>query len=179
MSALFEVRHVSKTFPGVKVLDDINIRFEAGKVHAIVGENGAGKSTFMNIVFGVYQDYEGTLLWEGNEVRFHSPIAAQEQGIAMVHQENSLIPDLSVMDNIYLGHYPKKGIFIDRKALREKVVNLLKEMKIASISPDQRVARLSVAQKQLIEIVKALSLNAKFLMLDEPTAARPPKKPNT
>lgn len=171
MSALFEVRHVSKTFPGVKVLDDINIRFEAGKVHAIVGENGAGKSTFMNIVFGVYQDYEGTLLWEGNEVQFHSPIAAQEQGIAMVHQENSLIPDLSVMDNIYLGHYPKKGIFIDRKALREKVVNLLKEMKITSISPDQRVARLSVAQKQLIEIVKALSLNAKFLMLDEPTAA--------
>lgn len=171
MSIVFEVEHISKSFPGVKVLDDINIRFEAGKVHAIVGENGAGKSTFMNIVFGVYQDYEGKLLWEGQEVRFSSPIAAQAKGIAMVHQENSLIPDLSVMDNIYLGRCPKKGIFIDRGALRKKVVDLMRELKITSIAPEQKVVRLSVAQKQLIEIIKALSLDAKFLMLDEPTAA--------
>ena len=117
MSALFEVRQISKSFPGVKVLDDINIRFEAGKVHAIVGENGAGKSTFMNIVFGVYQDYEGEMLWEGRPVRFDSPTAAQKQGIAMVHQENSLVPNLSVMDNIYMGRLRCNGPFIDRKAL--------------------------------------------------------------
>ena len=153
MSALFEVRQISKSFPGVKVLDDINIRFEAGKVHAIVGENGAGKSTFMNIVFGVYQDYEGEMLWEGRPVRFDSPTAAQKQGIAMVHQENSLVPNLSVMDNIYMGRFPCNGPFIDRKALRKKVVDLLEELKITNITPETRVEFLSVAQKQLIEIM--------------------------
>lgn len=171
MSALFEVKHISKSFPGVKVLDDINIRFETGKVHAIVGENGAGKSTFMNIVFGVYQDYEGEMLWEGEKVQFDSPTAAQKQGIAMVHQENSLVPNLSVMDNIFMGRFPRKGPFIDRKTLRKKVVDLLQELKITNIAPETRVEFLSVAQKQLIEIVKALSINAKLLMLDEPTAA--------
>lgn len=103
MGILLNVQNVSKSFPGVKVLENINICFETGKIHAIVGENGAGKSTFMNIVFGVYQDYEGTLLWNGESVHFNSPIDAQNQGIAMVHQENSLVPNLSVMDNIYLG----------------------------------------------------------------------------
>ncbi len=117
MSALFEVKHISKSFPGVKVLNDINIRFDAGKIHAIVGENGAGKSTFMNIVFGVYQSYEGEMLWDGKPVHFDSPIAAQKQGIAMVHQENSLLPNLSVMDNIYMGRFPQNGPFIDRKTL--------------------------------------------------------------
>ena len=171
MSALFEVKHISKSFPGVKVLNDINIRFDAGKIHAIVGDNGAGKSTFMNIVFGVYQSYEGEMLWDGKPVHFDSPIAAQKQGIAMVHQENSLLPNLSVMDNIYMGRFPQNGPFIDRKTLRKKVVELLDELKINNIAPETRVETLSVAQKQLIEIIKALSLNARLLMLDEPTAA--------
>lgn len=168
---LFTVQHVSKSFPGVKVLDDINIELKKGSVHAIVGENGAGKSTFMNIVFGVYQDYEGKMLWEGKEVRFHSPLDAKAQGIAMVHQENSLIPYLSVMDNIYLGHYPKKGMLIDKRKLKKQVTELMKELKIETIEPDVQVSDLSVAQKQLVEIIKALSQNAKLLMLDEPTAA--------
>lgn len=168
---LFSVQHVSKSFPGVKVLDDINIELKKGAVHAIVGENGAGKSTFMNIVFGVYQDYEGQLLWEGKEVHFSSPLDAQAQGVAMVHQENSLIPYLSVMDNIYLGHYPKKGFLIDKKQLRKQVEVLMKDLKIDGIDPDIQVSSLSVAQKQLVEIVKALSHDAKLLMLDEPTAA--------
>ena len=171
MANLFEVRHLTKSFPGVKVLDDVNIIFQAGKVHAIVGENGAGKSTFMNIIFGVYQDYQGDLLWEGEKIHFDSPIAAQKKGVAMVHQENSLLPNLSVMDNIYLGRYPKNGMFIDRRKLRKQVLELMEELNITSISPDIKVARLSVAQKQLIEIIKALSMNAKLLMLDEPTAA--------
>lgn len=168
---LFSVQHVSKSFPGVKVLDDINIELKKGSVHAIVGENGAGKSTFMNIVFGVYQDYEGKLLWEEKEVRFASPLDAQAQGIAMVHQENSLIPYLSVMDNIYLGHYPKKGALIDKKQLKKQVVELMRDLNIETIKPEVQVASLSVAQKQLVEIIKALSQNAKLLMLDEPTAA--------
>lgn len=168
---LFSVQHVSKSFPGVKVLDDINIELKKGAVHAIVGENGAGKSTFMNIVFGVYQDYEGQLLWEGKKVHFSSPIDAQTQGVAMVHQENSLIPYLSVMDNIYLGHYPKKGFLIDKKQLKKQVEKLMKDLKIDTIDPDIQVSSLSVAQKQLVEIIKALSHDAKLLMLDEPTAA--------
>lgn len=170
-NVLFKVEHVSKSFPGTKVLDDINIELKKGTVHAIVGENGAGKSTFMNIVFGVYPDYEGKLIFDGNEVHFTSPLQAQQQGIAMVHQENSLIPYLSVMDNIYLGHYPKKGGFIDRTILKKQVQSLLEELKIEHILPETKVVKLSVAQKQLVEIVKALSQNAKMLMLDEPTAA--------
>lgn len=170
-NVLFKVEHVSKSFPGTKVLDDINIELKKGTVHAIVGENGAGKSTFMNIVFGVYPDYEGKLIFEGKEVHFASPLQAQQHGIAMVHQENSLIPYLSVMDNIYLGHYPKKGGFIDRATLKKQVQSLLKELKIEHILPETKVVTLSVAQKQLVEIVKALSQNAKMLMLDEPTAA--------
>ncbi len=168
---LFRIEHVSKSFPGVKVLDDINIELRKGSVHAIVGENGAGKSTFMNILFGVYQDYDGRLVWEGKEIRFGSPLEARHQGIAMVHQENSLIPYLSVMDNIYLGHYPKKGVFIDRRTLRSQVERLMEELKIETIDPGIKVSSLSVAQKQLVEIIKALSQDAKMLMLDEPTAA--------
>ncbi len=168
---ILSVQHLSKSFPGTKVLDDINIDFRRGAVHAICGENGAGKSTFMNIIFGVYQDYSGTLLWEGKEIKFGSPLEAEAAGIAMVHQENSLIPYLSVMDNIFLGHYPKKGFFIDKKALKEKAVKLLDELGITGIAPEKIVNTLSVAQKQLVEIIKALSLDAKLLMLDEPTAS--------
>ncbi len=168
---LFRIEHVSKSFPGTRVLDDINIELKKGSVHAIVGENGAGKSTLMNVIYGVYQDYEGKLFWEGNEVNFKSPIDAQNCGIAMVHQENSLIPYLSVMDNIYLGHYPKKGGIVNKKLLREQTLELMEELKIDEISPDDKVVNLSVAKKQLVEIIKALSLNAQMLMLDEPTAA--------
>ncbi|MBR0085282.1 MAG: sugar ABC transporter ATP-binding protein [Lachnospiraceae bacterium] len=168
---VFKVEHVSKSFPGVKVLDDINIEFRKGTVHAIVGENGAGKSTFMNIVYGVYQDYEGKLIWEDKEVKFDSPLEAQKMGIAMVHQENSLIPYLSVMDNIYLGHYPKKAGLIDKSKLRKQSTALMKELGIEGIDVNTKVVNLSVAQKQLVEIVKALSHDARLLMLDEPTAA--------
>lgn len=168
---LLSLQHISKSFPGVKVLNDVNIDFKRGTVHSIVGENGAGKSTLMNIIFGVYQDYDGNMLWDGKKVEFASPIDAQKQGIAMVHQENSLIPYLSIMDNIYLGHYPKKGMFIDKKTLRNQVIDLMQELKINTISPDTKVIDLSAAQKQLVEITKALSMNAQLLLLDEPTAS--------
>jgi len=168
---ILSVQHLSKSFPGVKVLNDINIDFRKGTVHAIVGENGAGKSTFMNIVFGVYTDFNGKMILDGKETKFASPMEAQHSGIAMVHQENSLIPYLSVMDNIFLGHYPKKGFFIDKSTLRKKTDVLLGELNIKEITPDSIVDRLSVAQRQLVEIVKALSLDARLLMLDEPTAS--------
>ncbi|MEG2361706.1 MAG: ATP-binding cassette domain-containing protein, partial [Christensenella sp.] len=177
--ALLKVEHISKSFPGVKVLQDINIDFNRGEVHAILGENGAGKSTLMNILFGYYRAEEGALIWEGKKVELQSPIAAQHIGISMIHQENSLIPFLSVMDNIYLGHYPKKGAFIDKRALRDDAVALLSELEVDGIGPETVVDKLSVAQKQLIEIVKALSLKPKLLMMDEPTAALTSKETRT
>lgn len=168
---ILRIKHISKTFPGVKVLDDISITFHKGHVHSIMGENGAGKSTFMNIIFGVYQPDTGDLLWNNQKIQMKTPVDAQKQGIAMIHQENSLIPYLSVMDNVFLGHYPKKGGFIDKEKIAEKTKDLLDELGIDDIKPDDVVERLSVAQKQLIEIVKAISLNPQLLMMDEPTAA--------
>lgn len=176
---LLKMKHVFKSFPGVRVLNDINIDFNKGEVHAILGENGAGKSTLMNILFGYYRAEKGSLRWEGNKVELQSPIEAQRIGIAMIHQENSLIPYLSVMDNIYLGHYPKKGMFVDQIRLRENAVSLLQELEIDEIGTDTVVEKLSVAQKQLIEIVKALSLKPKLLMMDEPTAALTAKETRT
>ena len=173
-SALLRVEHISKSFPGVKVLNDINIDFRKGEVHAILGENGAGKSTLMNILFGYYLAEEGNLIWEGKKVSLNSPIEAQHIGISMIHQENSLIPYLSVMDNIYLGHYPKNGAFIDKRKLRENAVALLDELDVPDIGPDTPVEKLSVAQKQLVEIVKALSLKPKLLMMDEPSLGLAP-----
>jgi ABC-type sugar transport system ATPase subunit len=176
---LLKVEHISKSFPGVKVLDDINIAFREGEVHAILGENGAGKSTLMNILFGYYHAEEGSLVWEGKPIRLYTPIEAQQTGISMVHQENSLIPYLSVTDNIYLGHYPKRGAFIDKKTLRDNAAALLHELEVEGIGPDTPVEKLSVAQKQLVEIVKALSLKPKLLMMDEPTAALTAKETAT
>ncbi len=178
-TALLKVEHISKSFPGVKVLNDINIDFHKGEVHAILGENGAGKSTLMNILFGYYHAEEGSLIWNGEQVKLQSPIEAQHMGIAMIHQENSLIPFLSVMDNIYLGHYPKRGTFINKRELRKNAVALLNELDIPEIGPDTAVDKLSVAQKQLIEIVKALSLKPRLLMMDEPTAALTAKETRT
>ncbi len=178
-SELLRVEHISKSFPGVKVLNDINIDFRKGEVHAILGENGAGKSTLMNILFGYYRAEEGSLIWEGKKVSLHSPLEAQHIGISMIHQENSLVPYLSVMDNIYLGHYPKNGAFIDKRKLRENAVDLLRELEVPDIGPDTPVEKLSVAQKQLVEIVKALSLKPKLLMMDEPTAALTAKETHT
>ncbi len=178
-TAMLKVEHISKSFPGVKVLNDINIDFHTGEVHAILGENGAGKSTLMNILFGYYHAEEGSLIWNGESVKLQSPIEAQHMGIAMIHQENSLIPYLSVMDNIFLGHYPKRGTFINKRELRKNAVALLAELDIPEIGPDTAVDKLSVAQKQLIEIVKALSLRPRLLMMDEPTAALTAKETRT
>ncbi|MEX1307927.1 MAG: sugar ABC transporter ATP-binding protein [Eubacteriales bacterium] len=168
---ILRIEALSKSFPGVQALTDITISFKQGTVHSILGENGAGKSTFMNIVYGVYPGDTGKLIWHGKETVFASPLEAQKHGIAMIHQENSLIPFLSVMDNIYLGHYPKKGAFIDTSTLYKQAKALLEELNIYDISPTTEVVRLSVAQKQLVEIVKALSLKPRLIMMDEPTAA--------
>lgn len=172
------VEGVSKSFSGVRVLEDINISFNKGNVHALLGENGAGKSTFMNILFGYYQADGGKIFIEDKATKIASPIDAQKKYIAMIHQENSLIPYLSVMYNIYIGHYPKKGGLIDKHKLYQNTKTLLDELQV-DIDPNTPIDSLSVAQKQLIEIVKALSLHPRLILMDEPTASLTEKEAGT
>ena len=169
---VIETRNVRKTFPGVVALDGINLRFKAGEVHAIIGENGAGKSTLMNILSGVYAPDSGSeVRYKGSRVEFRSTADAAKCQIAMIHQENSLVKHLTVYENIYLGHFIKKGAFIDKRAMRESAAELLKKMHIDWIKPGTLVNDLSASEQQLVEIAKALSQNAKVLIMDEPTSA--------
>ena len=169
-TAILKLDGISKSFPGVRVLNKISLEFHPGRVHALMGENGAGKSTLMNIIFGYHHPDEGTLVLDGEPAVIDDPIDAQGRGIAMIHQENSLIPYLSVMNNIYLGNYPKKGALVDEARLKTDAQALLDELEITDIQPAMIVEKLSVAQKQLVEIAKALSRKPRLLMMDEPTA---------
>lgn len=170
-NTILSVKNVSKYFPGVRALEDVSVDFFEGEVHALTGENGAGKSTLMNLLFGVFLQDNGTFSIDGKDVTFHSPNDAMRHGIAMIHQENSLIPEMTVMENIYLGRMPKKRGFVDSKLLRKQTVDLMGLLKTVGIDPKTKVAHYSVAQKQMIEILKALSLKPRILMMDEPTAA--------
>lgn len=168
---ILSVENLSKSFPGVKALENVTIDFKEGEVHALMGENGAGKSTFMNLIFGVYSPDAGLIKVNGKEVRFSKPLDAMKCGISMIHQENSLIPHMSVMENIFVGNMPKKGVYVDKRRLRQLTEDLMHELDIKDIDPATEVIHYSVAQKQLIEIMKALSHKPKVLMMDEPTAA--------
>lgn len=168
---LLQLRGVNKYFPGVQALKNVSLSFERGKVHALLGENGAGKSTMMNIIFGYCSLDDGEIFYDGDLIEANSPVIAQERGISMVHQEDSLVPYLSVMNNIYLGHYPKKMALIDEVALKNDTQNLLNQLDIVEVKPTEIVENLGAAQKQLIEIAKALSRRPKLLMMDEPTAS--------
>ena len=153
---VIETRNVRKTFPGVVALDGINLRFKAGEVHAIIGENGAGKSTLMNILSGVYAPDSGSeVRYKGSRVEFRSTADAAKCQIAMIHQENSLVKHLTVYENIYLGHFIKKGAFIDKRAMRESAAELLKKMHIDWIKPGTLVNDLSASEQQLVEILRA------------------------
>lgn len=168
---LMELQGISKFFPGVKALQDMNLKFKKGEVHAIVGENGAGKSTIMNIMFGTYPQNKGKIIWKGEEINFKNPLDAQNIGIGMVHQENSLLPYLDVQNNIFMGHYPSNGPLIKTKEVKNETLELLNELHIDNINPGTIVAELGMADKQLIEIAKALARHPDFIMFDEPTAA--------
>lgn len=168
---VLRVKGIDKVFPGTKALSDVSMEFYKGKVHAIVGENGAGKSTLMNILSGVFPPTKGQIFLEGQEVKFQNPRQAQEMGIAIVHQELSLCPHLSVSENIFIGRLPKsKWGFIDRKKLREDASKILSNFK-AEIDPEDLAGNLSVSEQQIVEIAKALTMDCKVLILDEPTSA--------
>ncbi|MFC4597373.1 sugar ABC transporter ATP-binding protein [Cohnella hongkongensis] len=164
---------IDKAFPGVQALQQARFELLAGEVHALMGENGAGKSTLMKVLTGVYSKDAGTVRYLGKEVAFASTKAAQDAGISIIHQELNLAPDLTVAQNIYIGREPRiKGfpLFIDEKKLNEQVRALLSKINL-NLEPETPVADLTVAKQQMVEIAKALSFNAKVLVMDEPTAA--------
>ena len=163
---------ISKSFPGVRALANVSFDVRSGEVHALLGENGAGKSTAIKIMSGVYQPDTGTILLDGKAVRFASPQEAQAAGIATIYQELLLFPELSVAENIFMGHAPR-GRFgaIDWKDMRGKAEKLLASLDIHDLDVNALVGSLSVGNRQRVEIAKALSHNARVLIMDEPTAA--------
>jgi len=159
-------------FPGVVALKNVSFDIKKGEIHAIVGENGAGKSTLMNILSGVYHPDEGHIEFEGNIVKFRDPRDAQGVGIAMIHQELSLSRSMSVAENIYQGRMLKNAFgFIDRKRMVAECKKYLKSLGVEGVDPRTLVKSLSVSQMQLVEIAKAVSLNARLLIMDEPTSS--------
>ncbi len=167
---LLEMKNISKEFPGVKALDNVSFRVKRGTVHALMGENGAGKSTLMKVLFGIYKEDTGEIYIEGKKTIFPDPKTALKNGVSMVHQELNQVLQRDVMDNILLGRYPQRGIFVDQKAMYEFTKNIFDDLGI-NIDPRSKLANLSVSERQMVEIAKAVSYNAKILVLDEPTSS--------
>ncbi|WP_297434182.1 galactose/methyl galactoside ABC transporter ATP-binding protein MglA [uncultured Cetobacterium sp.] len=167
---LLEMTEVSKSFPGVKALDKVNLKIRPHTVHALMGENGAGKSTLMKCLFGIYSRDEGKVFLDGKEVNFISAKDALENGVSMVHQELNQVLQRTVMDNVWLGRYPLKGIFVDHKKMYEDTKRIFKELEI-DVDPKAKVSTLSVSQMQMVEIAKAFSYNSKIIVMDEPTSS--------
>lgn len=168
---LFEVRRLTKRFPGVVALDEVSLSIRAGEFHAVVGENGAGKSTLMKVLSGVIAEYEGELLLRGGEVRFDGPRDAAAAGIGMIHQELNLVGELSAAANIFLGREPRSRFgLLDQRAMLAETAALFDQLE-CDISPAIPVGRLRVGDQQLVEIAKALALRPDLLIMDEPTSA--------
>ncbi|MBL0514606.1 galactose/methyl galactoside ABC transporter ATP-binding protein MglA [Aeromonas rivipollensis] len=174
---LLEMIDVSKSFPGVKALDNVNLRVRPHSVHALMGENGAGKSTLLKCLFGIYEKDQGKIFFKGEEVNFTSSKEALENGVSMVHQELNLVLQRTVMDNMWLGRYPTKGWFIDHGKMYDDTKRIFDELDI-DIDPRVKVGTLSVSQMQMIEIAKAFSYDAKIVIMDEPTSSLTEKEVN-
>jgi len=168
---LLDMRGISKSFYGVRVLRDVDLSCAAGEVHALVGENGAGKSTLMKVLAGVHQPDSGTILIGGEEVAFHHPDHAQRAGVAIIYQEFNLLPDRSVAQNVFLGREPGNMLTVDTAEMERRTEELLDSIGAHEIAAWQAVGGMSTASQQAVEIAKALSLDARILIMDEPTAA--------
>lgn len=171
-NALLEVHNLTKIFPGIRALDDVHLTLRSGEVHALIGENGAGKSTLVKVLTGVYIPTSGTLTFDGKDVTFRNAIDAQQAGIVAIHQEASMFPELTVTENIFMGHHLRnpRTKKLDWKEMTEQTRKLLGRMQL-DIDPDTLVKNLSVAKRHMVEITKALSLDAKLVIMDEPTSA--------
>lgn len=168
---LLAMRNISKSFPGVKALDNLNFDLRSGEVHGILGENGAGKSTLIKVLGGIYHPEQGEILINGQKVTIQSVMAAKAQGISIIHQELMLVPHMTVAENIYLTREPKTHSGrIDKAKMNADAQSILDGLG-TQIRADTLVGRLSIAQQQQVEIAKALSMNAKILVMDEPTSS--------
>jgi ABC-type sugar transport system, ATPase component len=170
-TVLLSIQGISKTFPGVKALANVNLEVRTGEVHALVGENGAGKSTLMNIISGVFSPDQGRMTLMGKPYQPSNPRQAQEKGIGFVHQEMALCTHLSISENVYIGRMPKIPLnLVNFKQADQSTKELLKEFNI-DLNPRKAVQELNIASQQVVEIIKALSLDCKLLILDEPTSS--------
>ena len=175
MEYVLELKNIYKSFPGVKVLEDVTLQVRPGEVHALMGENGAGKSTLMKILMGIYKADQGSIFLEGKETVIHGPKVAMSKGISMIHQELNTVLDMEVAENVFVGReLLKKGFeklkIVDIARMREETGKYFREMNI-DIDPRAKMRTLSVAEMQLVEIVKAISLNSRIIVMDEPTSA--------
>ncbi len=168
---MLALRAVGKSFLGVRVLDGVDLDVAPGEVHAVVGENGAGKSTLMKIISGGYAPDEGSVVFAGETRTFRGPREARRAGIGIIHQEFTLLPDRTVAENVYLGHEPVRRGLVDRREMLARTSALLASMGAGPMPVDAPVGRLGIAQRQVVEIAKALALDARLLIMDEPTAA--------
>ena len=167
---LLRMEGICKSFPGVKALDNVSLTVHRGTVHALMGENGAGKSTLMKCLFGIYAKDKGSIYLEGKEINFKSSKEALDNGVAMVHQELNQALKRNVMDNIWLGRYPTKGIAVDEKKMYKDTMAVFKELDI-NVDPYRIMSTMPVSQRQMVEIAKAVSYNSKVIVFDEPTSS--------
>ncbi|GAB3908731.1 sugar ABC transporter ATP-binding protein [Larkinella knui] len=169
---ILTVHGLTKTFSGVKALDQVRLKVRKGEVHALMGENGAGKSTFMKILIGLHTPDSGEIIFEGSELKASNVNEVLKKGISMIHQEILIVPELTVAQNIFLGRESKRGLFgwIDEKSLNQQAAILLEQMGV-TIPPGAQMKSLSVAEMQMVEIAKAISNDAKVIIMDEPTSA--------
>jgi len=171
-NCIIKMKGIKKYFYGVKALDGVDFKVRTGEVQALIGENGAGKSTLVKILTGVYQPTAGSIILNDKPVQFPSPQVSQKAGISAIHQEATMFPDLSVMENIFMGHHirNKSNGLLSWKEMKNKTQILLDKLEL-DIHPDTKVKNLSIAQRHMVEIAKALSLDAKVVIMDEPTSA--------
>lgn len=167
---LLSITNLSKSFSGIKVLDEVQLNIRPGSIHSLMGENGAGKSTMMKCLFGIYRQDTGDFFLDGKKVNFTDPKDALENGVSMVHQELNQVTQRTIADNLWLGRYPRKGLFVNERKMEEETVSLFQRLGI-SLKPSVRMDTLSVSQRQMVEIAKAVSYNAKIIVLDEPTSS--------
>jgi putative multiple sugar transport system ATP-binding protein len=169
---ILEMKNITKEFPGVKALDDVTFSVKRGEIHCLVGENGAGKSTLMKVLSGVYPfgQYEGDIVFDGEDQRFNNIRDSEQTGISIIYQELALVPELTIYENIFLGNEIRNGQLIDWNETIKRSTEMLKKVQL-DVNPDVQVKELGVGKQQLVEIAKSLSKDVKLLILDEPTAA--------
>src|SRR6056297_1041238 len=170
MAYHLEFKNITKTFPGVKALDKISFGVNSGSIHGLVGENGAGKSTLLHTLSGALIPNQGEILIKNQTMQFSNTKDALNAGIAVIYQELNLVPEMTVAENLMIGNYPNKNGFVDKKELKEKALKQIK-MLMENFNPKTKVKDLSIAQKQMIEIGKALMQDAKIIAFDEPTSS--------